>query len=138
MNITLTLPDDLAARLRPVTEHLPQVLEMGLVVWKGGPGFTGLADVLEMLARLPTPEEVLALRPSAALDLLWGAAWLERKPTLGALPLARYYRGAEVVTMARVGSAGRRAPRASAGRRAGDPAPRGRPRAPTARVATAP
>ncbi len=29
--------------------------------------YAGAADVLEVLARLPTPEEVLALRPSAAL-----------------------------------------------------------------------
>ncbi len=39
------------------------------------------------------------MRTPSALDLLWGAAWIERQPTLGALPLARYYRNAEVVTM---------------------------------------
>jgi hypothetical protein len=39
------------------------------------------------------------MRTPTALDLLWGVAWLGRQPTLGALPLARYYRGAEVVTM---------------------------------------
>ena len=39
------------------------------------------------------------IRTPSALDLLWGAAWLGRKPTLGTLPLARYFRGAEVVTM---------------------------------------
>jgi hypothetical protein len=30
--------------------------------------FSGLADVLETLASLPSPEEVLALRPSALLQ----------------------------------------------------------------------
>ena len=31
-------------------------------------GFTGLAEVLEVLASLPEPEEVLALRPAPALE----------------------------------------------------------------------
>ena len=43
---------------------------------------------LERARKKPTP-----------LDLLWGAAWLDRKPQLGVLPLARYFRGTEVVTM---------------------------------------
>jgi hypothetical protein len=70
VEITLTVPDDLATRLRPVQDRLPEVLELGLREWHaaGQPGFTGLAEVLETLAALPTPQEVLALRPSAALQ----------------------------------------------------------------------
>lgn len=70
MEITLTIPDELATRLRPVESHLPQILELGIREWnaRGETGFSGLADVLETLATLPTPDEVLALRPSAALQ----------------------------------------------------------------------
>jgi hypothetical protein len=70
MEITLTMSEDLASQLRPVEAHLPQILELGIREWKAraGAGFTGLADVLETLASLPTPEEVLALRPSPALQ----------------------------------------------------------------------
>lgn len=34
----------------------------------GQSGFSGLAEVLEMLADLPSSEEVLALKPSEALQ----------------------------------------------------------------------
>jgi hypothetical protein len=70
MEIILTIPDELALRLRPVERELPQILDLGLRAWnaRGEPGFSGLTDVLEKLASLPTPEEILALRPSAALQ----------------------------------------------------------------------
>ena len=70
MEITLTIPEELALRLRPLEKELPQILELGIRAWtaRGEPGFSGLNDVLETLASLPTPEEILALRPSAALQ----------------------------------------------------------------------
>lgn len=70
MEITLTVPDELATRLRPVQTDLPTILELGMREWnaRGGTGFAGLATVLETLASLPSPEEVLALRPSASLQ----------------------------------------------------------------------
>lgn len=34
-----------------------------------------------------------------ALDFLWGAEWLAQKPSIGDLPNARHFRGADVVTM---------------------------------------
>lgn len=34
-----------------------------------------------------------------ALDLIWGAAWAEKKPKMAAYPTARYFRNSEVVTM---------------------------------------
>src|SRR5687768_407223 len=40
----------------------------GMEITLTGGGFAGLADVLEKLATLPGPEEVLALRPSASLQ----------------------------------------------------------------------
>jgi hypothetical protein len=70
VEITLTLPDELAGRLRPLEKDLPRILELGIREWSARrePGFTGLADILERLAALPTPEEVLALRPGAVLQ----------------------------------------------------------------------
>src|SRR5262249_42227984 len=70
VEITLTIPEDLASRLRPIEKDLPQILDLGIRAWsaRGQPGFSALSDVPETLAALPTPEEILALRPSAALQ----------------------------------------------------------------------
>lgn len=68
--ITLDLPDDLAEQLRSLTDRLPRILELGLrqLDASSPAGFTGASDVLEFLAGLPSPEEILALRPSPALE----------------------------------------------------------------------
>lgn len=68
--VTVELPRDLAQRLQPLSDRLPDILEMGLRQWQaaGQPGFQGTAEILELLATLPTPEEILALRPSEALQ----------------------------------------------------------------------
>jgi hypothetical protein len=68
--ITLELPDELAQRLKPVSDQLPAILELGLreLNAAGQPGFQGAAELLEFLAGLPTPDETLALRPSDALQ----------------------------------------------------------------------
>jgi hypothetical protein len=69
MELTLTISEDLATRLRPVQDRLPQILELGLRELQAAPsGYAGLNDLLEELARLPAPEEVLALRPTPALQ----------------------------------------------------------------------
>jgi len=69
MELTLSIPDELATRLRPVKDRLPQILELGLrELHSSPPSYEGLSDVLEALARLPSPEEVLALRPSPTLQ----------------------------------------------------------------------
>jgi len=67
--ITLEIPNELAEQLRPLAGRLPQILQLGLREWQaaGQPQFVGAAEVLEFLARLPAPAEVLALRPSPAL-----------------------------------------------------------------------
>lgn len=68
--ITLDVPDELAQRLRPVADRLPRILELGLreLTAAAQVRFAGAASVLEFLAGLPTPEEILALRPSEALE----------------------------------------------------------------------
>jgi hypothetical protein len=69
MELTLTVSDDLASRLRPVEDRLPHILELGLREFHAVPSqFEGLGDVLETLAGLPGPREVLELRPSPALQ----------------------------------------------------------------------
>ena len=70
MVLTLNVTDDLAARLRSHEDELPRILEFGLRELSAGriAGFQGMAEVLETLASLPTPEEVLALRPTTSLQ----------------------------------------------------------------------
>lgn len=68
--ITIQIPDELAGRLHSRSAEIPRLLELGLreLEAEGQLGFDGAADVLEFLAGLPSPEEVLALRPSSALQ----------------------------------------------------------------------
>lgn len=69
MEWTLNVSEELASRLRPVQDRLPQILELGLrELHAAPPQLEGLSDILETLARLPPPLEILALRPSPALQ----------------------------------------------------------------------
>jgi hypothetical protein len=70
MQIMVEVSDELALRLSPVQGQLPQILELGLREWNtdARSGFSGLAEVLEFLAGLPTPQEILALKPSEVLQ----------------------------------------------------------------------
>ncbi|MGK7877989.1 MAG: hypothetical protein AB4426_33180 [Xenococcaceae cyanobacterium] len=70
MQITVNLPDELALRLQNYQQQLPEILELGLREFNANAqmGFEGMAEVLEFLAQLPTPEEILALRPSQQLQ----------------------------------------------------------------------
>ncbi|WP_414618902.1 hypothetical protein [Calothrix sp. CCY 0018] len=66
MRVSLDIPEDLARRLNLLEDKLPQILELGLRELNAlsNTGFTGTAEVLEFFAQLPTPEEIIALRPS--------------------------------------------------------------------------
>jgi len=70
LTITVDVPDELAVRLRGVEKKIPAILELGLrqLTAQSQVGFEGASDVLEMLANLPSPEEVLAIRPSATFQ----------------------------------------------------------------------
>lgn len=70
MQITLELPDDLVSQLSSLEDKLPQILQLGLRELNAGAqvGFTGAAEVLEFLATLPSPEEIITLRPSETLQ----------------------------------------------------------------------
>jgi hypothetical protein len=70
MPLSITLPDDLASQWQQYEHELPQILALGLREWNARQetGFVGLNSVLETLATLPAPEEVLALRPSPTIQ----------------------------------------------------------------------
>jgi hypothetical protein len=69
-SITLDLPDDLADRLPAFADRLPRILDLGLRALSAecSSEYEAVADVLELLASLPAPEEVLALRASPRLQ----------------------------------------------------------------------
>lgn len=70
MQITVEIPDELFTKLNAVEQNVSQVLELGLneLVSRPQSGFTGFAEVLDFLANLPTPQEILDLRPSPILQ----------------------------------------------------------------------
>lgn len=70
MQITLDISEELVSQLSSLEDKVSQILELGLREFNATSetGFAGLAEVLEFLASLPTPEEIVALRPSAALQ----------------------------------------------------------------------
>ena len=69
MKVTLDLPDEYAGHLPSKEAELAEVLSAGLRSWRGRKTreIEKLEEVVEMLAGLPSPEEVLALHPSARL-----------------------------------------------------------------------
>lgn len=70
MPTTVTINDELARRLQPYQAQFPEILELGIREWcaRSEAGYNGVNDVLEKLAALPSPEEVLALRPTPPLQ----------------------------------------------------------------------
>ena len=62
-HMTLTISDELAERLRPLGVWLPTALELTLVGYKTVAAATA-TEVLEFLARGPSPAEVLAYHAS--------------------------------------------------------------------------
>lgn len=87
MHISVEVPDDLALRLSLLQDKLPEILKLGLreLNAQGQSGFSGLAEVLEVLATLPSAEEVLALKPSVALQQQVERL-LEKNKTVGLTP----------------------------------------------------
>ena len=70
MQITVDIPEDMARQLGTLQSDLPQILALGLRELKSDPslGFSGLSEILEFLAHLPSPQEILELRLSARLQ----------------------------------------------------------------------
>jgi hypothetical protein len=65
-SIAIRLPDDLASQVRMHERQLPQILELGLRELNASRqgGFDGAAEVLDLLAALPSPRQIMSLRPS--------------------------------------------------------------------------
>ncbi len=70
MQVTIDLPENLAISLQSNKQNLPQIFEVGLREFKASSsiGYKNVMDVLEFLAGLPTPKEILELRPSEDLQ----------------------------------------------------------------------
>ena len=86
-SVKLDIPQDLAIRLLPLENQLSRILELGLRELNAvtQPGFKGAAEVLEFLAGLPTPEEIVKLHPSKTLqDRI--SSLLEKNRTMGLTP----------------------------------------------------
>jgi len=84
MQVTFDLPDDVASELHSVEDKLPQILALGLREFNAIPqeGFSGLAEVWEFLASLPAESDIIALRPSFALQAQLSTL-LEKNRTVG-------------------------------------------------------
>ena len=67
VEITLQVPENLAERLQPVREQLPEILEIGLR-YSRPLSIRAYAQALEFLATSPTPAEILAFHPSPAIQ----------------------------------------------------------------------
>lgn len=67
VEITLQIPENLAERLQPMREQLPEILEIGLR-YRRPLSIRAYAQALEFLATAPTPAEILAFRPSPAIQ----------------------------------------------------------------------
>jgi hypothetical protein len=70
MKVTLDLPDEWAECLPSKEAELAEIVAVGLRrrQSRANKEIHHLADVVDTLAELPSPEEVLAMRPSAALS----------------------------------------------------------------------
>ncbi len=75
--ITIEVPDILGQRLKPYRHRLPELLERGLYELELEPvsEVRDVQEIVNLLASRPTPEQVLAIKPSAefqahASDLL--------------------------------------------------------------------
>jgi hypothetical protein len=71
MQYTVDVPSELAPQPTDAGEqNLAQILALGLREWRSRqkPEFPGLNAIVERLAQLPDPQEVLALRPTPEME----------------------------------------------------------------------
>ncbi|MFQ5856886.1 MAG: hypothetical protein ACE5LU_14830 [Anaerolineae bacterium] len=70
MEITIQVSDDLAQQLQRFQDRLPEVLERGLreLLAERSGQFQDESAIMELLTSQPTPERVLAIRPSPGLQ----------------------------------------------------------------------
>jgi len=70
VKITIDIPDDIAASIDDFHDRLDEIIRLGLrrLAATDAVGFDGIDEVIETLASLPSPQDVLALRPSEPLQ----------------------------------------------------------------------
>lgn len=70
MQITIDVPNRLGKELQRFQDRLPEVLERGLreLEQEQSEQFQDEKEIVELLASQPTPEEILAIRPSPELQ----------------------------------------------------------------------
>ena len=70
MEITIEVPEALGRQLQPFRERLPEVLERGLreLLAERSSDFQDENAIMELLTSRPSPEQVLAIRPSPELQ----------------------------------------------------------------------
>jgi hypothetical protein len=81
VEITIQVSDDLGQELQQVRDRLPEVLARGLreVLSQHLDVYADEQRVIEVLTSQPTPEEILALRPSPALQTRAGELLLQSR-----------------------------------------------------------
>jgi len=69
-SMQIRIPEELADRLKPMQAQIPRILELGLRRFNAADQYTfeEADDVLEFLAGLPEPEDILKLRPSKSFQ----------------------------------------------------------------------
>lgn len=67
--VTLQLPDEMAAQILPMQRWLPTLLALSLAGFRT-PASRTVAEVTEFLMQAPTPEQVLAFHISMPHDLI--------------------------------------------------------------------
>jgi 3-methyladenine DNA glycosylase/8-oxoguanine DNA glycosylase len=67
MQITVEIPDSLVQQLQPFQDRLAEVLERGLqeLLNERSGNFVDEQEIVALLASQPTPEQILAVRPSS-------------------------------------------------------------------------
>ena len=70
MMSSIQIPDELANRLKPLEKQIPHIIELGLRRFNATEqtNFEWADEVLEFLASLPEPEDILKFRPSDRLQ----------------------------------------------------------------------
>lgn len=70
MQLTIDLPENLAVSLNSNRRDLDAIIEEGLrmVRTRSMAGYRDLSDVVEFLATLPEPKEIMELRPTPELQ----------------------------------------------------------------------
>jgi hypothetical protein len=106
--ITIEIPDDLAQRLQQFQSQLPEVLELGLQEFQSQQRFSNFLDeqdIIALLASQPTPDQILALRPSPEFQARVSELLAESKAgtlsTKGEAELERYLTLEHLVRLAK-------------------------------------